>query len=344
LIKIIIILTRDYINYRKILALKFSPIRGGYNSIDEKNKPNVGLRILADDYWPNSYIFDNLTSPQVGFHQNQEDNLDLITACNEDDGVERCNGFGLDVINLISDVSEDNDYWRENTNYDNYNRQSNFLKNQLVNLNNLQGSNYWSNLNLINSIFNFSGSSFPEYTKNDSWQDRLTDTSLGSWVNFQIQSDSLGLYSLYGESDKKQGAGHANEYNYIEPNLPLLDNLIATTDMIGKMFLALKINDEAGIVGVILEEMQHDFSDLKKIVIKQNEGKNLSQEDHMLIEDISREYVVREASDKTLELDTDNSKSSFLSDISGINIMALLRYYEGRSVVVMGPVFNYTER
>ncbi|MCF7794908.1 DUF3160 domain-containing protein [Patescibacteria group bacterium] len=346
--------SNDYIDERlynlqsEISKYQFSDIKGGYNEINENNKANIGLKILSDYYWPNSYIFNNLTYPEVGFHKSEGKDLGLVTSCeNRSIGAEtRCSGFGLDVINLVNNIESDDDYWKRNTNYEDYNKQAEKLKNQLNKSNNWQENNYWSNLNLIDSMFDFSSDNDPRYTQTEAWEDRLVSSSLGHWINFQLEPDLLGLYSLY--SDKKNNvsintANRINKYNYIEPNLKLLDNLIASTNMISQMFTALQINEEVASAGINLNKMKGTFNDLRNIIIKQNKGEDISTEEHTMIQDLSREYVVREASNKTLRLGTDNNNAELIADIEGIKIMALLRYYEDKPVLVLGPIFNYQE-
>jgi hypothetical protein len=344
----------DYIDERlynlqtEISKYNFSDIKGGYNEINGTNRARVGLKFLADYYWPNSYIFNNLTYPEVGFHSSNERHLNLISSCKDKyNNYIRCCGFGLDIVNLVTDISNDNKYWQENTSYNNYSEQADKLKYQLNESDNWQENNYWSNLNLIDSIFNFAGDANPRYAKTRAWKDRLITSSLGSWINFQLEPDLLGLYSLYSEKEESANISSANtfnNYNYIEPNLALLDNLIASTNMIGDMFSALQINNEVPTASIKLNKMNSTFKKLKDIVIKQNNGEEISNNSYTFMQDLSREYVVREASNKSLRLKTDDNKSELLVDIKGIKIMALLRYYQDKPVLVLGPIFNYQEK
>ncbi len=343
----------DYIDERlynlqfEISKYKFSDLKGGYNEINETNRANAGLKLLADYYWPNSYIFNNLTYPEVGIYSGAEKDSDLITACEGRtvNGEIRCNGFGLDIINLVTKIDSDNEYWQKNTNYNNYNEQVDKIKYQLNESDNWQENNYWSNFNLINSMFGFERSSNPRYAQTKDWQDRLVMSSLGFWVNFQLEPDLLGLYSLY--SDEKDtlsyNAANINRYNYIEPSLSLLDNLIASTDMISQMFSALQISNEVASAGINLNNMNVTFKDLKSIVLKQNKGEEISDDQYNLIDDLSREYIVREASDKSLILNTDDNDSQLLAEIKGIKMIVLLRYYKNNPILVLGPIFNYQE-
>ncbi|MFP4514757.1 MAG: DUF3160 domain-containing protein [Parcubacteria group bacterium] len=347
--------SNEYIDERlyklqaEISKYEFSDIKGGYDEINDSNRASTGLKFLADYYWPNSYIFNNLTHPQVGTHKSGGRDLDYVTSCEDRTiGKEvRCNGFGLDIVNLVTDFDSDNQYWQLNTDYYGYDEQVTKLKSQLNQSGNWQENNYWSNLNLIGSMFDFSGENYPRYTQAEAWKDRLTTSSLGSWVNFQLEPDLLGLYSLYSDKNDDlnfSGQNTINKYNYIEPNLPLLDDLIASIDMISQMFSALQVNTEVASAGINLNKMNSTFKDLRAIVIKQNEGEEISNEEHILIEDLSREYVVREASQKGLRLKTADNGSELFAQIDGIRIMALLRYYEDRPIMVLGPVFNYEER
>lgn len=347
--------SNEYIDERlyklqaEISKYSFSDIKGGYTEINNSNRPSVGLKLLADYYWPNSYIFESLTNPEVGPHESKQRDLGLVTSCDEKGSNNniRCIGFGLDVINLVTDIRPGNQYWYENTNYANYHTEANKLKSQLSQSGTWQENNYWSNLNLVDSIFSFGVDNDPRYTKTELWEDRLITSSLGSWVNFQLEPDILGLYSLYSEGGDSINTGvssSVNEYNYIEPNLALLDDLIASTSMISQMFSALEINNEVASAGINLNKMNSTFNDLRDIVIKQNKGEDISNEDYTLIEDLSREYVVREASEKSLILETKDNNSDLLVDIDGIKILALLRYYENKPILVLGPVFNYQEK
>jgi hypothetical protein len=331
----------------EISKYKFSDLKGGYDEINETNRASVGLKLLADYYWPNSYIFNNLTYPEVGIYNSAKKDLELITSCENNiiDSKIRCNGFGLDIINLVTEIDNDNEYWQKNTDYNNYNEQVDKIKHQLNESDNWQENNYWSNLNLIDSMFNFTNSNNPRYTQTKDWKNRLVMSSLGSWVNFQLEPDLLGLYSLYNEGNDNlnYNTSSINRYNYIEPNLSLLDNLIATTDMISQMFSALQINNEVASAGINLNNMNTTFKDLKDIVLKQNKGEDISDDQYNLINDLSREYIVREASDKSLVLKTDDNSSQLLVDIKGIKIIALLRYYKDNPILVLGPIFNYQE-
>lgn len=347
--------SNEYIDERlyslqsEISKYEFFDIKGGYNEINDSNRVTTGLKFLADYYWPNSYIFNNLTHPQVGTHKSGLRDMDLVTSCEDRTiGKEiRCNGFGLDVINLTTDFENDNEYWEINTNYYDYDKQANKLKSQLNESNNWQENNYWSNLNLIGSMFDFSGENDPVYTQADAWKERLTISSLGSWVNFQIEPDLLGLYSLYsekGDNNDFSVGNSINRYNYVEPNLALLDNLLASTDMISQMFTALQINKEVASAGINLNKMEDTINNLRDIVLKQNSDIEISNEEHTLIGDLSREYVVRESSDKGLRLKTADNGTELYAQIEGVRMVALIRYYQGEPILVLGPIFNYQER
>ncbi|NCD00486.1 DUF3160 domain-containing protein [bacterium] len=319
----------------------FLSVQGAYDLRDKNNYLKVGLRVLADSYWPNSYIFSELTYPKVGNAINQE--IDSITSCNIEGEIKRCNGFGLDIVSLVGgDLN--GQYWEDNTDYINYSNSINSLRTEMNKNTPWQENNYWSNLNILNDIFSSDNSFLPVFARNSSWKERENSLALGSWANFQLPIDKLDSYSVY---KKEHGIGEGenlHEYNYIEPDLALYDSLLSNVDMISQMFLALKMHQEVNSTVFSLSNMRSDLEQLKLLAQKQLIGEDLTEDDADFIFNFSRRNILKEKNSiNYIDIPGYNSNNLRVS-VDGVKLLALIRNYKGSPVLVVGPVFNYKEK
>ncbi|MHB8904487.1 MAG: DUF3160 domain-containing protein, partial [Patescibacteria group bacterium] len=49
----------------KILTYNMLEIQGGYNKDNPSERPQIGFKMLTDSYWPNNYLFNKLSVPNV---------------------------------------------------------------------------------------------------------------------------------------------------------------------------------------------------------------------------------------------------------------------------------------
>ena len=127
----------------KILAYGMLEIQGAYDKDNPDERPQIGFKMLTDSYWPNSYLFNKLSAPNVSKYLGIKTAKDNITSCTISSLIQRCNGVALDIVNLAKPVTA-NDYFAENTNYTNYKDEADKLRNDLNKNNIWQTSNYWS--------------------------------------------------------------------------------------------------------------------------------------------------------------------------------------------------------
>ncbi len=326
----------------KILEYDYPSIRGGYDLSDPDSNAYQGLKILADFYWPNDYIFSNLISPNTGLRLT--DTNEPLTGCRLDQLHQRCLGYSMDVINLFHAPGNDYGDWAENTAYENYDSQVLKLKKQL-DPPAWQENNYWSNLNILNSLFIQPPATLPAFAKQASWENKHLNTAVASWINVQLPADKLGLSGIYGQ-EKVGGLesfGSINYYNYIEPNIYFFDELINTTAMLEDTLAALKVSDGVSSVGLILQGMKHDLEGLKNISMKQISGEQIDELEHQLIYDFSHKYIVIEEGDKGMIAFEGAGKKKLEEKINGVKLLALIRNFQDRPVLVIGPVFDYEE-
>ena len=65
----------------KLLSYSFLPISGGLDRSSPARKAQVGFRMLAESYWPNDYIFSQLTNPVVTTYLGTNPQTINLTAC-----------------------------------------------------------------------------------------------------------------------------------------------------------------------------------------------------------------------------------------------------------------------
>lgn len=325
----------------KISQNNFLPVQGGYSLSDPDNYSQTGLKILADYFWPNNYLFSELMHPKTGYYELEEGRP--FTSCASNKNLIRCKGLGLDIINLVHAVDEDNQYWKENTSYENYQTLTESLQRQINKDTPWQENNFWSNLNIFKYGFNANNKLVPSFIRRKSWEIKENNTVLGSWVNFQLPKDNLSLYSNYISQNKAglSDVASADSYNYIEPNLSLYDSLLSNIDMISEMFVALKIDQEVNSTVFTLTNLNDDLKMLKYLAQKQLEGNILNSDEADFLFEFSRRNIVKKDTSNSISIQ--GYKNSWTANVPGIKLLVLIREYQGEPVLTLGPIFDYKE-
>ncbi|NTU98929.1 DUF3160 domain-containing protein [Candidatus Falkowbacteria bacterium] len=322
----------------------FSPLEGGYDRGRADLKPLLGMRLLQTDYWPDNYIFDQLTFPNIGNYVQPkyaagEKAQPNVTSCQDrKKGTTRCYGLGLDVMNILKPLSG-NSFFNENTAYENYTKQSTQVKEQMsyFNVSSWHSSQYWSTLDILRKTmldsYRITG---PIYTDNQQWQNRQASAALATWLNLRLPDDQwkLNLENL--------GVGELSQNSYfIEPNLALFDEYLANTKMLGRMLTALRIVKDVDLTGKKLAEVQDDTVHLRAIVIKELNGEALDSNDLAQLANFSRRNLLTSAGNKKGVFTFSKGDSS--KSIEGVNLMVVIEELKGRKYLSVGPVFNFTE-
>lgn len=330
----------------KILEYNFLDIEGGYNRNDSDKKNKLGVKMLTDFYWPNDYILNELSYPKVFSYQGDAISKSNITSCNIIKGPKnaRCNGFSLDIIALINEESlVDNDYYLENSNYDNYQNSLVKLKEQINKFPNIwHYNNYWKTLNIIKEYLVNDKNKMPIFSKNSEWQKKDLYTSVGAWINLQLPIDKLKIFQKYQTQISYENSSNFVAYNYIEPNLNLINEQISNVEMILQMFQLLKITEELRVVSINLEDLRANLIKAREIVIKELNSEVLSQEDLNFITLLSLEYKLEQAESKIFKVSSDNNKS-INYNISEPKLMIIISGDDKQRSFSVGPVFNYLE-
>ena len=331
---------------KKIADFRFSAMEGSFNRNNELFKPDIGMRILQESYWPNDYIFSQLTGIDMQSKEELENENKNITACEDKMGhfTYRCLGFGLDIINLLDSFTGGSDYFINNTNYHNYHARVNELREQIDKFNIYTWNNniYWVTLDIIKSLLNYKRSSLPVFTRTDSWQQtKAVNTALGAWVNLHLPEDSnvnyfeqkgsnLGMYS------------ECNPYNYIEPNIDFIQELIAKNNMLINMLAALRVTESTHAASTELKELNNKLQTVLSISKKELSNEQINNEDCKSINDLISHYLVEKKGDKTFTINFANK--NLTESIEGVKLLVVVYKNGDKKIMAVGPVFNYKEK
>ncbi|MFA6513858.1 MAG: DUF3160 domain-containing protein [Patescibacteria group bacterium] len=322
---------------------EYSPIRGAINKTDKNMKKLIGFKMLTESYWPNEYLFDSLTSPAVGSYQGTSTKVNDITACEIKKVVSRCNGFSLDIANLVEPM-EGNTFFEKNTQYANYKQVSTKLIEQLNRDGLWHTSNYWSTFSLMETILKTDPEKVPVFAKSEEWKQKNLKTAISAWISLQLPVDKFSLTPVF----KGQSLNNYSRYNenvYIEPNLPLVNELIATNNMLAQMFTALRLNEELNLASQNIQSIDSDLKILRDIIKKELVSEPLNEKDSEAITDFARKFSINQKEEKTKILTIPSTKTKLLlkENIGNLKLLLVVHQFKGNKVISVGPIWDYQE-
>ncbi|MEI7620284.1 MAG: DUF3160 domain-containing protein [Candidatus Falkowbacteria bacterium] len=329
----------------KIISLEFLDAYGALDKKDPKNITRLGVKMLADFYWPNDYIFSQLTAPSVSTYKGGAVvKTSNTTSCRLGGIYQRCLGFALDVINLIYPIPAQNSYFTENTNYQRYSEQVENIKQRLAALNNTwHNNNYWTTLKTIKTSLENPENYKPVFARNSAWTNKETNRALATWANLQLPADKFGLYQKYAQVENANGSVKFLEYSYIEPNIILINELLANNSMVKEMFSTLKLNNEVNQVAISLNDTEGKLKTIKSIMEKELSNTQLSDDDVQFIDKTIKEFKVDESSSKIFKI-TGLSNRTLTEDLSDVKLLVLVQKKGNDLVLAVGPIFKYWEK
>ncbi len=326
----------------KLNTLEFSPFLGAIDKKDPATNYRVGFKMLVETYLPNDYIFSHLTYPSVDSFRGTSTKSSM-TACMIKNVNRRCNSIALDPINLVHPITN-NQYFSDNSNYLNYDSETKNLRDKLNNDAVWHTTNYWTTLSALSAYLNADRSKQPLFSQTIAWHDRLLNTSVSAWVNMQLPAEKFTVNQLF----KGQGFNNFSRFNdnsYVEPNLALIDELIASNIMMQKMFAALQVNQEVVAVANALQAENDNLTALRSVVVKELTGQVLGPEDNEIITNFAKQLTINEpvGSKKILSLKSPGLKNGLKEDISRLKLMVLIHQEGEDKVFSVGPVWDYVE-
>lgn len=332
-----------------IASKSFDVAKGGLDRSTALGRVKSGLRLVQEDYWPTQYIYDQLTFAKVGPYLDDNKKIDKNldrTVCELNSKVSfRCRGLGLDIINPIFNEPINGNYFARNTRFKNYFNQTPVLRRHFDNFDARawNQSFFWSNLHVARQFLNTRKINNFNYTATDEWSNVVLSTALGSMINSNLPYDQ---WRYFYQQDKGLGGQELIKYNYIEPNLSLVNELLANAKMVFTAFVKL------GLVKENHQEFNELFADLegvKSLIVKERSGEESSFTDWSFVNSLVNKYYVVSAGDKLSTInfpDPQNPAKSYAMEqsLSGLKLLLSVQFHQGRNLIVAGPVFNFSER
>ncbi len=330
-----------------LAELPFSRLEGSFDRADPNVKPQLGMRILQDDYWPQNYILSQLIEPYAGQALFAFSNKNKVfTACRpKKKAAFRCRGFGLDIINLVYPLADklNDPYFKTNIAYQNYPAQMDFLRRQLKNFTDYtwQANVFWSNLHLIKNDLAAEQKPIQPYLTTSAWQQAKVNRALAAWVNLQVNAD---LWQHAWQNRQGLGAGgKQSHYALIEPDLVLVNELIANTEMLRQMFKAIGVLSETDITYTTLTDHLEKLNKIKSIIAKETQGKELSLDDIDFIYTLATGQSVVKPGRKEIILSFPFTGQKTRESIKGVKLLAVVNEFKGQLVIGVGAVSAYQE-
>lgn len=328
---------------KKLVAYNFSAVQGAYSRQDASQKKQIGFRMLAEPYWPNEYIFRRLAQPTVSNYLDGSPKTNNITSCRINQATQRCNAFALDAINLAFPITN-NDYFSENTNYNNYSSTAAALAAELDQATVWQTANYWSLLNQMKAYLGGDRNQQPAFARSAAWPERSLNTAAAAWTNLQLPLEQTSAVQVF----KGQGLGDLSRWNegaYVEPNYALLAEMIANNKMLLGMFSALRLDREVSAATNELSALGKNLEMLQAVITKELKGEEISADDNEKITDFVKSYsaVPTDVKNRQLTVSLNGQKTNFKEDISRFQLLVIIQQTAKGKFLVVGPVWNYKE-
>lgn len=320
-----------------LLTLDFNISKGALDKTVEK--PRLGFKLLSDYYYPNNYVFNRLTGEAVGKYSGEKASSSNYTIC-LNKSTNRCNGFSLDIIGLVSDKLNNSSVWLENTNFSNYVDKLLALKLELKSAPIWHINNFWSTLGAIKLIFENNNEQMQAYAKTNLWQERLISSAAATWIDLQLPLEQLipvGVQNKNGLSNEVA----FNDNFYIEPNYLLVQKLIADNEMIYGMLNVMGVNNQVTSVAVSLKEENNQLRQVANLIKKELNGETLSSDDQNFINVLAKQYKLAQTPTTQLYLNTGASR---LEENLSMKLLALVYELKEGKYIAIGPVFSYQEK
>ena len=329
----------------QLISYNFTDVEGGLDKNNPATRANLGAKLLSEFYWPNDYIFKGLTYPTVGAYFSKTLKSTNMTACSVQNIWERCLGFGLDVVNLLYPIPTTNNYFADNSNYNNY---AAAVKNLQAKINfteaNWHANNFWTTLHTMQNSLIMDKNNWPVFGRQAAWDNREINRALATWVNLQLPLDNFSVYQKTSQADNLTvDATKYYEYAYVEPNYNLINELLANVNMINGFFGVLKLNSEVQSVAVSLSDLSNQLTTMKGLMQKELSSQALTGDDYQFIDKFARAYKVDTNSTKSFRLVGANNQG-LTEDISNVKLLLVVQKHGQDLILTAGPIFNYWEK
>lgn len=326
----------------EIAGNRFSSLEGGLDRSDPGSIPYIGMRLLQEPYWPNDYIFKKLTGNDKILASKEN----VFTSCdNRNRGLNRCIGFGLDLVNLINSNDADitTDYLQKNIDYSGYEQTMSGLQSEIgkFNVNSWNNNVYWVGLDISRTLLDYEKKGLPVFVQDSQWTKyKDVNTILGGWIYLHLPEDTLANYSEV-EGSALGEFKQCNPYNYIEPNYAFVNELIARNEMLMYMLSTLKVTNKTSSALLQLKDLDAKLSSVSAIIKKELEGEKMSDDDCKFIDELAKHFVVTGQGSKNIAIKIGDQKLS--ETITGVKLVGVIYPLGDKKIMSLGPIFSFIE-
>jgi len=240
----------------KIAENDFSEIEGSYSREEDGDKPKIGMRILQEPFWPNSYILDRLAEQSMKSTLSTKDRKEQLTLCDN----YRCSGSALDIFNLANPLEMNAEFVRESS-YSVYDVEVRKLREYMNGFNDFTWNTniYWSTLDTLNISLAEDRSRYPVFMIGDDWFNKKElNTSLGFWFNIHLPKDNFSISSS-GAVDFAMDRPVCDLPNYIEPGNSYLFENISRNNMLLEMMDVLNVSRDTNLAALDINDVNSMF-------------------------------------------------------------------------------------
>lgn len=332
-----------------LAKIEFKAAEGAYLRNSAYYKPMLGMRLLQTYYWPNRSFYDQLTYDPVGNHKQPMDAkgnwITYLSACKSKDIYYRCRGLGFDILNISLNRLPKSKFILDNINYEKYSSQVDAIRKQLsaFNVIDWHNNNFWVTLSIAGAHMNEKLEVLP-YDNTEQWYERKLSTSLASLTSLSLPPD-VWQASRERVNSGLEVSGNLASLNYIEPNLKLIDELLANSKMLFSALSGLGVvkDNDANFLDLI-----NKMETSRLIMHKEMADEKLSIEDYQFISDLISQFKVEKQSNKVVAnyFYDSISKQNFKiqQTIESPKVLLLIYEKDGKKILAAGPVFSYKEQ
>jgi hypothetical protein len=327
-----------------LLAIEFDPVNGGIKRETVSIDPQIGMKILQDAYWPNSYLFSRLTGENMLYQKNKSLAAKPVTVCGEKNKY-RCRGIVFDLLDLRAESLIMDDYIKVNRSFSGFEKAFSNLKSELDRFDRFAWNNniYWSSLDYLKEYLDYPLNNFPTYMQSSKWQqEKAYNTASAAWVNMQLEDDELINYFEAQEKNNFSNFRECNLFNFLEPAPALYDDLSARSEMLAKMIFMLKIPKKTNAASLELKDLKEKLTTLKNISEKELSGDTINGDECSFLNSLAMQYYIVKESAKSVRLDF--PENDLIAKISGMNIVVTINEVNGDKILNFGPIFQFSEQ
>lgn len=330
----------------RVLSRNFNSLKGGLNFNIIDNREKAGLRLLVDFYSPLDYVFNYLSYPLVNDYLSEEapDREINITACSIESTWQRCNGTILDFLPLLGFSSPDEKF-QENINYNNYQSAISDLRAQSLASLSSRHSAHWALSSALQANLSTASSIVPSFMRSQVWRDRLLFNSVAFLADWELNKDEL-LKTDHEQTSSVGSLGSIAVFSkqaYIEPNIPLLNELLANVRMISGALAALGSDEKSPSALNTLDELDKSLFDLRELALKQAKGEDLDKEEANYLIRFVRSYTTQSLANKIITRTSINN-SRLSQDLSNLKLLLVLVPTKEGPAIMAGPSLHLIER